>query len=223
MNIHEFESQVINESHQTPILVDFWAPWCGPCQYIGPMLEELATEANGRWKLVKVNVDDSQELSAKYGIRGIPNMKLFIDGKVVSEQTGALPKPQMEKWLEDQIPDPRNSTLNAIMDRLRNNNVNALDELKLLVDENPDFDEAKLALAEQVIWDDPDLSVQLVDQIHHKEDYLDRLSGISDLSELLNTSFESNGGVSEKLAKAQSFLKSGEIDKAIEAIIDGHH
>ena len=128
MNTSEFESLVIKESLQTPILVDFWAPWCGPCQYIGPMLEELASEANGRWKLVKVNVDESQELSTQYGIRGIPNMKLFIDGKVVSEQTGALPKPQMEKWLEEQIPDPRNSTLHAIMDRLRNNNVNIISD-----------------------------------------------------------------------------------------------
>lgn len=220
MNTSEFESQVINESHLTPILVDFWAPWCGPCQYIGPMLEELAGESKGRWKLVKVNVDDSQELSARYGIRGIPNMKLFIDGKVVSEQTGALPKPQMEKWLEEQIPDPRSATLKAILTRIGNNDPEALDELKLFVDKNPDFDEAKLALAEQVIWYDPDLAVQLTEQIHQKENYLDRLTGISDLSELLSTPFEMNGGVTEKLAEAQNFLRSGDTEKAIEALID---
>lgn len=220
MNTSEFDSLVIKESKKIPILVDFWAPWCGPCQYIGPMLEELAAEANGRWKLVKVNVDESQELSAKYGIRGIPNMKLFIDGKVVSEQTGALPKPQMEKWLEDQIPDPRTSVLKAILGQLQNNDPKALDELKRFVEKHPDFDEAIVALAEQVIWNDPDFAVQLIDQIQAKENYLDRLTGINDLSELLSTPFEMSGGVSEKLATAQDFLKTGEKEKAIEAIID---
>jgi len=220
MNIGEFESQVIEASKETPILVDFWAPWCGPCQYIGPMLEELAREANGRWKLVKVNVDESQELSTQFGIRGIPNMKLFIDGKVVAEQTGALPKPEMEKWLDKQIPDPRINTLNSILEQLNNADPKALETLKMFVQKHPDLDEAKLVLAEKLIWKDPSQSVQLADEIHHKENYLDRLKGIKDLTELLNTPFETNGGVSEKLASAQHFLKSGEIDKAIDAIIE---
>ncbi|MEQ8881683.1 MAG: thioredoxin [Cyclobacteriaceae bacterium] len=220
MNTSEFESQVIEASKQTPILVDFWAPWCGPCQHIGPMLEELAGEAKGRWKLVKVNVDESQELSTQYGIRGIPNMKLFVDGEMVAEQTGALPKPEMERWLNEQIPDPRTAALSSILERLKNGDPTALDALKKFVQENPDLDEAKLALSEKLIWDDPELAIETVDKIHHKENYLDRLTGIHDLSELLKTPFKPNGGVSEKLANAQHFLKSGAIDKAIEAIIE---
>ncbi|XOV93516.1 MAG: thioredoxin [Bacteroidota bacterium] len=220
MDIKAFELQVVEQSKTTPVLVDFWAPWCGPCQVIGPVLEELVTEAQGKWKLVKVNVDESQELAAKFGVRGIPNIKLFIDGKVTSEQTGALPKYQMEKWLEEQIPDPRTAELNSILRRLQQGESNALIELSSFVGQHPDFDEAKVVLAEHVVLSDPEKARQLTEDIAHKEIFLDRLTNINDLAELISTQFDTNGGVSEKLANAQSLLKKGEMEKALEEIID---
>lgn len=99
-----FEAEVIRKSYEVPVVVDFWAPWCAPCRTLGPVLEHLADEANGDWILAKVNSDEAPQLSTDYRIQGIPNVKAFVNGKVVDEFTGALPKHLVETWLQKIIP-----------------------------------------------------------------------------------------------------------------------
>ena len=103
-DVVDFQEEVIQASYEKPVLVDFWAPWCGPCRVLGPVLEKLAVEQVDRWKLAKVNTDQNQEVSVQYGIRGIPAVKLFVDGDVVNEFTGALPEHMVRKWLDEAIP-----------------------------------------------------------------------------------------------------------------------
>lgn len=91
VNEAQFESAVLQSS--TPTVVDFWAPWCGPCRVVGPVIEELSKEFGSGVKFVKVNVDDNQGLASRYGIQGIPTLLFFKDGQVVDGQVGALPKP----------------------------------------------------------------------------------------------------------------------------------
>ena len=96
-----FESEV--KASDIPVVVDFWAEWCGPCKQIGPALEELSDEMSGKVKIVKVNVDENPNSPAQLGVRGIPALFLFKDGNVVSNKTGAAPKAALQSWIEESI------------------------------------------------------------------------------------------------------------------------
>ncbi len=100
---NDFQEKVVELSERLPVVVDFWAVWCTPCLLLGPVLEKLADEYDGKFILAKVNVDQSPATSQKYGIMSIPSVKMFKNGKIVDEFVGALPEPAVRQWLDKNL------------------------------------------------------------------------------------------------------------------------
>jgi thioredoxin 1 len=99
-----FQNDVLNSTK--PVVVDFWAEWCGPCRMIGPALEELATELHDKVTIAKLNIDESPNTPTKYGVRGVPTLMIFHKGQVAATKVGALPKSKIKEWIESIVGQP---------------------------------------------------------------------------------------------------------------------
>jgi putative thioredoxin len=160
-----FKEQVIERSRQTPVVVDFWAPWCGPCRTLGPTLERLAGEAKGAWLLAKLNVDNNQRLSQMFRVQGIPAVKAFRDGKVVDEFTGAIPESQVRAWLKRFLPAPSDSLVEAAAAMEAHDPAEAIARYRLALGDDPSDEGALLALGRLLVQQGEPEGVETLEQI----------------------------------------------------------
>lgn len=156
VTVANFEAEVIEASMQTPVLVDFWAPWCGPCKTLGPILEKLETEYEGRFKLVKIDSDQEQQLAAAFGVRSIPTVILLKDGQPVDGFMGAVPEGAVRQFLDKHVPSEgavaaqaEAEDASAMLDQ--GDTESALAKLHVALDQDPANDDVRAAYVRLLI------------------------------------------------------------------------
>lgn len=216
--LNNFQEDVLDQSQHIPVLVDYWASWCGPCKFLGPIIEKLAAEANGKWKLVKINTEDHSDIATEWGIRGVPNLKLFYKGKVIADLAGAMEEPEMRDWLTQKLPSKAKSLSMEASECIANGNTNkGIKLLEKAIELDNDLSEARLLLAKLNIWNNPTRVLPLVEEIKYVEEAEElRLLAnflVMDLAEL------KHGNSRGLLFEVNVLLKKKNIGLAIEILI----
>ena len=224
-DVVNFQSDVLDRSRIVPVLVDFWAPWCGPCRVLGSILERLAKESEGRWVLAKINTDENPDVSQSYGIRGIPAVKLFIDGKVVKEFTGALPEPVLRRWLEEALPDDGAQNLaGAHTLLLSGDHAGAERMLQDLLASDPNNVRAQILLAGAIVLMRPEEAFALLPESDAEPDLLPVASSVRTLVEAFqltqNATALSDEPERDRFMEALVALADKDYDDTILALID---
>ena len=221
--IKDFQTDVIEKSFEKPVLVDFWAEWCGPCRIISPILEKLAEQNKESWQLAKVDTDKNQETASSYGVRGIPNVKLFKDGKVINEFTGALPESQIVDWLAKSIPGKFAAQIEKAKNLLIHGNAA---DAKVILEEvlNGDINniEVKILLAKILLFDDTKESLRLIESAGDNFEYQEIVDSIKIISDLIlrdRNSF-ADSEIKEKYLSAIEDLKKKNFDSSLEKFIN---
>jgi len=183
--LKDFERDVLEASRHIPVLVDFWAHWCGPCKMLAPVLEKAAAEAGGKWKLVKVNTEEHAVIASQYEISSIPNVKLFHHGRVIDEFLGFLPESQLHVWIAGALPSPNARTIDEARELLdAGQAVVAARLLEPVIAEEPANERAKLFLAEALLVDQPARAITLIAGVHEDSDYFTQAGAMREIADL---------------------------------------
>ncbi len=229
-----FGAEVLEASRSLPVVVDFWAPWCGPCRALAPVLEKLAAEYEGQFVLAKMNTDENPETAARFGIRGIPAVKAFRDGKVAAEFTGAVPESAARAFLGRILPTPGDKLRQAAAASLAAGDTAAAEaRLREALQAEPGLHAARVDLAELLVardaWADADAVLAEVPE-HERDDRAQRLASRIGLAraaarlpaaEELRARLErAPGDPALRLQLAERHAADGELEAALEQLLE---
>lgn len=217
----DFENTVIRRSKEVPVVVDFWADWCGPCKELGPIIESMAANSNGKWELVKVDTEQNPWVALDYKIRSIPAVKMFWQGQVIAEFVGAQPQSQIQRWLDSHLPDESKMRLDAIREQLATGDRDdALYELEMLVAVAPGLAEARAILALEIVNTDPGMAAGMVADIYPGQTGFEMAEDVRALARLHQFEREEPANVALKLRAAAKALAAQDEEAAIQFIIE---
>ncbi|MEP0545498.1 MAG: tetratricopeptide repeat protein [Rhodothermales bacterium] len=215
----DFDRDVLHASRERPVLVDFWAAWCGPCRVLGPVLEKLDAEAGNAWTLVKIDTEANPEIAAHMGIRGIPAVKLFVDGGVVAEFTGALPEAAVRRWLDEHLPSPqREQFARAEALLAEGDEAEARALLESVLRDAPDDEATRALLARLLVFDEPERAADFVNGLYTPEaDAVRTLARFLVLPD--DPTALDDAPVRTDYLAAASTLRDGDADAALDRLI----
>jgi putative thioredoxin len=217
--LKDFERDVLAYSHKIPVLADFWAGWCSPCKFLGPVVEKLANKAHGHWKLVKINIEDNESIAADWGIRSIPNLKLFYGGEVIDEVSGAISEEDLANWLAEKLPSTAKLLTMEAARLIKSGKVNlGIKKLEQALAEDDKLEEAKLLMAKQRLWQAPDEVADILAGIH----YLESAKEILLIAEVLKMKKGNlkEGTSRNEVLRGFKALRQQDIGKALEHLIN---
>lgn len=223
-DVKNFEEEVIQRSTTIPVLVDFWAEWCGPCRILSPVLERLAEQSGGKWALAKVNTEEFPDVAGQYGIQSIPNVKLFYGGKVVNEFVGALPEYVIAKWLKTNVPSKHQAKIEVaktLLDDQRPEDARSV--LTPILADETDNQEAKALLAKACLFTNPEKAGKLISEVDDPRygDLAESVKTLVRLTELNNKPELLPVGPSKKTyQEAVAQTVAGDFEKALPLFID---
>lgn len=234
VSMQNFQNLVLENSINKPVLVDFWADWCQPCQTIMPMLAKLAEEYDGKFELAKVNADEEQELAAHFGIKSLPTMKLFYQGQIVDERMGAVPESDIRAMIDKHIVSESDQLVQAAMMAYQQGQTEqALEVLNNALAKDPDNAELKVTIAQMVYGEGDSKSAEaLLDSLDDEGSKLDaaiklraeiklaeQLADLPELGEIEQRLAQNPTDLDALLQKSRHLTAQGDYDNAMECLL----
>jgi putative thioredoxin len=221
----DFATNVLQTSHQLPVVVDLWAEWCGPCKVLGPVLEKAAAEGGGRWLLAKLDVDQSPQIAQQFGVQGIPTVIAFKDGKEIDRFTGALPEAQVKAFIDRLLPselDLATAEADAALDA--GDEARATEIYRAVLAQDPSHQDAGLSLAGMLLEaDDRDGALEVLGRLAPTEPVkqLQAYARIGDEAGDLGALEQAakSGGPAERLAYGRAQAAAGDAETAISTLM----